>query len=456
MKNNDLKYLALIMIFAALLLIAPYFIRVFQGNPFNVNSESYYQLRLAGSVNSTYYDALQDRHIALNILDSTGLSGVALPKIIALILGLLCVVLGYAILKNHNMNEKNTWAILLLLVASPIFIYTFMDFNSYAVIILLNLLVIYFLTKQNYILSTIAFVITPFIDIYGAVISFLIILLYISATFKSLKNYRWFLIISLVAMIGSAIISISLGYNLFAITPFEKSNIITDVGASIGFSFSSFILSIIGILLLWENGWKNFLTYGAIIVLIILSIFNTFLRIYLNFILVIFAGFAFMYLYKRKWSIAIIKRITILLIICSILFTTLVFVTKNIQSVPNQDYYQAFSLINRQSYPNEKILSSPDNGYMIEYYTNRSAFMDARTSMFENPRLEIYDNISTSRNLERTESYLQAYSIRYILIDNDYRQYLEEKQGLLFLFETSNKFKNIYTSPDVEVWMYTG
>ena len=456
MKIVEIKYLLIALILALVLLTGPYLVRMLEGNPYTINSDTYYGLRLE-SMQATYHDPLQQRDLPLNILYFLHLPQAnmfLISKIIALILGLASVALGYVILKNFNMNEKNIAAILLLLVASPIFIYTFIDFNTYAIIILLNLLIIFFLMKNKLYASTLLFLILPFIDIYGAIISFLFIMLFIVSANKNLKSHRAFIIISILAIIISIIINSMLGYNILGITPFEKSNIITDIGADIGFSFSSIILSIIGLLLLWEKGWKNLVIYSVIILFIILSVFSTFLRIYLNFLLAIYAGFAFIYLTRRKWSINIIKKITILLIICSILFTTLVYTTKIIKEPPNPDYADALAFLNQQSFADEHVLSSADNGYLIEYFSQRAAFIDPKTYNFENARMQVFENISTSRNLDRTEAMLKEYSIKYIFIDQDYMQYLEEKQGLLFLINTSNKFKNIYKNPGMEIWMY--
>ena len=459
MKTENTKILVGVILLAMIIVTIPYLIRMWNGNPYIPNSEAYYNLRFLESHSESSYDGLTQRHIPLNIINEISVDAKYSlwgSKILLLLLGIASVVMSYLILKNHNMGEKNIWAVLLFLVASPIFTYTFMDYNVYSIMIFLNLSIAYLLMKEKIVLSTLIFIITPFIDIYGAIVSLIFMTVYIIANARSYKKYQIFFIIAALSIVSAVIVNALLGYSIFSINPFSKSNIITDIGADIGFSFSSFILSIIGLILLWEKGWKNVMIYGSIILFIILAIFNNFLRIYLNFLLAIYAGFAFIHLSRRKWSISIIKRITILLIICSILFTTLVYTTKLIKSEPNPDYVDALVFLKNQSFPREKILSSEQNGYLIQYYSSRSTFLDQKTADYEKYNLIIFQNLSTSRNLDRTEALLKDNNIRYIFIDQAFKEYLQEKDGLWFLIETSNKFKNIYKNTNVEVWMYTG
>jgi membrane-bound ClpP family serine protease len=258
----------------------------------------------------------------------------------------------------------------------------------------------------------------------------------------------------LTAILLSLILNTYYGYGIIHMFRFYAHNMLTDIGATVGISFSTLILAIIGLMLLWENGWRTLVTYLLMILLIVASLFNDTLRIYTNFIIMIYAGFAFIHLNKRKWSIGIIKKTTVLLIICSIFFSTLVYMTKLSSSEPTPEYVNALKFITGQSFPNEVILCSPENGYFIEYYTERMVLADDSTKFYDHKRYELIENITTSRNLERTESLLKEYNIKYIVISKEFEPYLKEKEGLLFLIENSKKFSNIYKNEKVNVWMY--
>ena len=305
------------------------------------------------------------------------------------------------------------------------------------------------------ILASSAFAIIPFIDLFSGIITLALLVIYIFISRKHDATSKIVCISLISTIILSAIINTYYGYNILHIFRFEMHNILTDIGANIGVSFAIIILTTIGLILLWENGLKTLLMYIFILAMIIASLFNDSIRIYMNFIIMIYAGFALIYLNKRKWSISIIKKTTILLIICSIFFSTLVYTTKLVRSEPTPEYIDELQFIKNQSLPNEVILSSPSDGYFIEYYTNRMVLVDDSTKYYDINRYEILGSIASSRNLDKTEKMLKEYNIKYVIIGKEFEPYLTEKEGLLFLIETSKKFTSIYKNEHVEIWMYT-
>lgn len=444
--NENTKTL-LILLFAGALILSPYAFRIFQGNPYMINSEAYYNIRVAGE------DTLQDRTMPFSILDIFNKNNIIFNKILPLFLGILCVGLAIMIMKKHNISEKNTTAITLILISSPIFLYTFLDLKYFSFAIILSLLTVYLISSKKYIFAIIPLVLIPFFDFYSSLISIVLVMLYILLTAKNYNNYKIIIIISVASFIAALLLNNYLGYSVTRI-PLEKTRMITDIGAEVGFSFSSLVLTIIGMILLWDKGLKSLLVYILIILMFILSAFNTTLKAYVNFILVVYAGFAFIYLKRRKWSIQIIKKVTLLLIICSIMFTTILYSTRLSKTEPTPAYVDALRFIKDKSLEDESVLSAIENGYIIEYYSERRSFVDEKTNIYEPNRIAVYNNLTTSRNLEKTESILKDYSIKYIFIDKIFMQKLEADEGLLFIIENSQKFKEIYKNEEVAVWMY--
>jgi hypothetical protein len=444
------------MLLSAILLVTPTIIRLINNNAFVINSESYNNIRVynQGNIN---YDALQGRSIQLNILNLIPLNSTGqmiMFRILPILLGIITVLLAYLVLKKQNVSEKTIIAILGLMIVSPIYSYIFTDYKIYSVIIVLNILGLYFLLDNKTLYSSILFSIIPFIDIFSGIITLVFMIIYMFSSQKHHASYRITSIAVLSGIILSIVINTYYGYNIWRIFQFTAQNIITDIGADIGLSFSILILAVIGLVILWENGWKNLLTYALLILITALAFFNTTIRVYINFILVVYAGFAFIYLNRRKWSITIIKKTTILLIICSILFSTLVYTTRMVRSEPLPTYVDALEFVKKQSLPTENIIGYPKYGYIIEYYADRRVLVDDTTYQHDKSRVEAFENITSSRNLERTESLLQKYNIKYLIIDKDFNSYLKEREGLLFLIENSRKFDRIYYNSDVEVWMY--
>ncbi len=455
---NEKKYLILLVLLAGIILLAPATIRLLDHNNHMINSEAYNNIKLYNQ-GDIKYDSLQGHNIPFNILNLIRLNDTArqiLFNIIPILLGLVSIVLIYLVLHKQNVSEKTIIAIILLIIVSPIFSYTFTNYKIYSFIIFLNILGIYFLMNDKFMFSSAAFVIIPFIDPFSGLATIALLLIYLLSHQKHHTSTKITIMALSAAVLLSLILNVFYGYKLLNLFIFNIHNILTDIGANIGISFSIIILTIIGLILLWEDGWKTLVTHTALLFLFALALFNDTIRIYMNFIMMMYVGFAFMYLNRRKWSIAIIKKTTILLIICSIFFSTLVYNTKLIQSEPSPAYVEALKFIKNQSLPTEVILGSPGNGYMIEYYTDRMVFLDNSRKIY-NPK--IYSDleiIATSRNLERTEKLLKEYNLKYILIDKEFKQYLSEKEGLLFIIETSNKFTSIYKNENIEVWMYTG
>ncbi|GIU68874.1 MAG: hypothetical protein KatS3mg002_0110 [Candidatus Woesearchaeota archaeon] len=443
--NNNTKVL-LIFILAGAILTSPYVLRIFNGNNYMINSESYYNIRTSN------IDELQNRNLPFSLLNFINKDNAVVYRIVPLIIGITSLGLSILIMKKHNISDKNITAISLIIISSPIFINTFLDLKYFSFSILLSLLTIYLINIKKRFISIIPLIIIPFVDFYSSIIFFILLFIYLLLTSRKERKNLIILSVAIFSIIIATLLNISTGYA--PKIPVEKTRLLTEIGGDAGFSFSIIILYIIGIILLWEKGFKNTLIYTSLILLIILSIFNNTIKAYINFIIAIYAGFAFTYLTKRKWSIQIIKKITLLLIICSIIFTTILYITKISKSEPTPEYVDALKFLEKQSIQKEVILSTPENGYMIEYYARRSVFIDEKTIIYEPERIKIYENITKIRNLETTEKILKEYSIKYIFIDKRFKQKLEEDEGLLFLIENSKKFKEIYTDKEIEVWMY--
>jgi len=455
---KDVKYIIMLVLLTGILLAAPSIIRVLEHNSYMPNSEAYYNIRIYNN-SSTGYDSLQGHSVPLNIINLIRLNyGVkdVLFRIIPIILGILTVIFSYLILHKQNISEKTIIAIILLMIISPIFNYVFTDYKPYSFAIFLGILGLYFILHDKTLISTAVISIIPFIDLLSGIVMLLLLLTYMFASQKHRETYKTTCIALLAAVILSVIINGYYGYGMAHIFKFDMHNILIDIGSNIGISFSMIILSIIGLILLWEDGWRNVATYAILIAFIVLSLFNDTILIYMNFIIMVYAGFALIYLNKRKWSISIIKKTTILLIVCSIFFSTLVYATRIVRSEPTQNYIDALKFVENQSLTTEVIMASPENGYFIEYYSNRMVLADDLTKYYEKKRYDDLDVIASSRNLDRTEGLLKEYNIKYIIIDKEFSLYLKEKEGLLFLIDTSRKFTSIYKNDDVEVWMYIG
>ncbi|MEM4638060.1 MAG: hypothetical protein QXK76_03520 [Candidatus Woesearchaeota archaeon] len=445
MKDNTRIFLTILL--TGIIILSPYALRIFKNNPYDINSESYYNIRISE------YDSLQERTITFSLLNILQKDNLIITKILPLFLAILCVGLIILIMKKHNIVDKNIMPTILILIASPAFIYTFVDLKYFSYTLALSLLFVYFLVNKKNFLSAIPLIAMPFFDYYSSIIAIIFINLYLIITKN--KNRKTFLIIGLMSLTVASITNFYI-LKIQPILPINNLLIITDITGEVGFSFSMIILSIIGIILLWEKGLKNFIINILIILLLILSTFSIELKAYMVLILSLYAGFAFSYLKKRKWSIQIIKKVTMLLIVCSIVFTTVLYISKLSNSNPTNNDIDALKFLKDYSFNNEKILSSHENGFLIQYYANRPTLTDQKTKNYEPEKMKIYEEIIKSRNLEKTETLLKNNNIKYFYIDKKFKKTLEEKEGLLFLLEQSKKFQQIYKNQEIEIWMHIG
>ncbi|MFA5797140.1 MAG: hypothetical protein WC916_03845 [Candidatus Woesearchaeota archaeon] len=458
MNRKDYLIIGAIILGAVLLLLIPLAMRALQGNYTIAGGESYHQLWLFEGRQGAnqFIDPMTGTSMPINIIHFVSSSSPLLFIGVMTFLGALTLILFTLLLREHAISTKNSIIILLLLATSPIFIYLFSGITIYAFSIVLTLLAFLLLSRKLTFFGIIPLIILPFVDFYWALFTLLILIVYMVGTGSTPKSFTYALLFLVSAIIASFIGNATIGHDLFTDLVFSGSSIITDIGADPGFSFSMIILSIVGLVLLWERGLRNVFVYAIIGLFIFGAFFNNLIRIYLGFILVIYAGFAFSYLKKRKWSIQLIKKTTLLLILCAILFSTLFYVTKIIRSEPTSEFIDATQFIATQSQPGEVVFTTPENAYLVTYYTKLETFINPVRAEREPLRLVLFENITVSRTLEYTQSVFTQNHVRYIFIDQSFEDYLNGKNGLIFLMQTSQSFVKVYENEGFTVWMYTG
>lgn len=235
-------------------------------------------------------------------------------------------------------------------------------------------------------------------------------------------------------------------------------DILSDFGSFYGFSAFFLILALIGSYVLWAKKKEYLVLYIATIILFFSSLYFVFINIFLNFFFAFFAAIGLTSLMKRKWEYKIIKNATLLLILCGLLFSTSSFINRVIDSEPNNA--QVRSLEYLSLFPDQGIIFSHyNNGFLIEYFTNKQVIMDENLDYSQGLNERYNDTITIfySRDLEHTKTLLDKYNVDYIWIDEKMKSGLvwnKKDQGLLFLFRNEETFNNIYSYQEVEVWKY--
>ena len=223
-----------------------------------------------------------------------------------------------------------------------------------------------------------------------------------------------------------------------------------------GFGIFNVLLALVGLYVVW-NTKKQITGYIMLSFLVLLSFYTPQINIYLGFIVAIFAGYGFISIIKMKWKIDLIKKLTIILIICGLLFSTLSYINRTANELPNNEIIQSLKWLKENSAKEDIVLSHYSKGLWIEAISQRPVVLDSQTNYIEDLDIRFNDSntVFYSRNLKNTKTLLDKYNVKYIWIDQLMKQgqvWVKEKQGLLFLFENKETFKKVYSNNNTEIW----
>jgi len=474
---NEKRIFFLCLVLCIIILLLPHTIRYFENNDTIIGKMSYYHLRLSR-------DILQNKKIPINdrlsfngrtyIFDPYHLVLASFGYIIGIkssslflpfLLGIFSFILSYLLLGKLHVSIKKRLFILLILLLSPIFIYTYTVLNSYSFAIFLLLLGFYLFIQKNKGLSLISLLIFFFASLFGLENIFIAIIFMLTYSLFHKEKLRTFYIISIILVLFSSYYFGMFYYKNGFDIPHRNdiSHIIrqflSDLGSFTGFSIFTILLALIGLVILWKNKIKLIFVYMLLLILFILSFYSVYYNLYLNFVISIFAGIGFVALVNMKWSLKSIKNLTILVLLCGLFFTATSYILRLSIADPNPATSEALIWLKEHSSENEIVFSHYSRGFWIEYFAERPVFTDELFSYATDldKRLNISDSIFYSRNLRDTDRLLKTFNISYIFIDEEMRDGLvwkKEKQGLLFLLRNNETFKNVYTNSGIEIWQY--
>ncbi|MBL7050834.1 hypothetical protein ISS04_01580 [Candidatus Woesearchaeota archaeon] len=474
LKNlNEKNSIIMLAILTVIILLIPLSIRLLIYDNSLIGSESYYHARIAQTIaddgilttdqlsygGATYL--LNPYHLVISNLSKV-IPLNSLLKITPFIFGILSFILFYLILKKLKVDLKTRFLTNLIFLSSPIFIYLFTSPNQHSIPFVLTLLTFYFfISKQKYFLiPLISVIIIPLFGLFHAITLILLLASYITITRKRLKR---FMILFFAVLITSFLkfIPLYLQYTLPTTPSFLTFNLfnmfISDFGASMAFGIFTLFLSFIGFASIKKNH-QDIIFYLLAILMIIISYHIPYLRIYLNLITSFLTASAIFLLLKRKWELKLIKTLTILVMMCGLIFSTTSYINRISHSDPDNEITLSLEWLNNQ--PKGVVFSHYSKGLWIESIANKPTVMD---ELFDYaPNVEQRYNhshiIFNSRNIKTTTELLDKYNVRYIWLDKKMKTgqvWEKENQGLLFLLKNSERFKRAYHLGEVEIWTYT-
>ncbi len=450
----------LFLITVAILLLPPA-LRFFSNNAVIAGGEAYFHIGAAEDIlKGDFTDALNEERLSLNpyhyLLAAVGhFLGVKMASLLVPItLGILSSMVFFLILKKLQFSLMSNFIICLLFILSPLFIFSFTISTFLPLSLFLILCGFYmFMSHTNpksvkFCASVLCFVAASLISLFNILFISSLVLGY---SYIKKKVQRDTLYVLLAMIIAYLIYPTGIFYQLEAI-PSGLPEFVTDLGGILGFGIFNIILAVIGIFSSWKLKKKYYAIYILAFALLVFSYFiSYYINAYANFLFAVFAGIGFIYVRNIKWRLPVLRSLTMLIIICGLLFSTISFMNRISAFEPSNGQIESLRWISTRVEGN--VLSHQKYGFLIENIAGKKPMLNG---MEENAEAaNDAENIFQGYDLEKTLGLIKKHDIRYIWVTKEMKEGLvwkKEKQGLLFLFRNTETFKKIYSSQDAEIW----
>lgn len=461
---DEAKIFPFLVIVAIILIANPIIINLGKGPNSLMSEESYYHLRMIDQYrDSSIYtqDILQEKEISFDIfyflVAKSNMPNSFIINILPVLLGFIAFILFYFILKKGEFENNTLLFALIILISSPIYIYSFSTINPDSFYIVIMLAAILSYLRKSYL--------TPIFSGLLAILNIpyfiALIVIYSVYTLSNEEKKSYFLSITITISIFAAAIY----YGLFGLPNIFSqsfvdtglSSLFSTLGGVKGYSSISLVLTTIGMFVFWKRSFSRLILYFAFLILLIVSVYYIPIRLVAIFICALFAGKALSNLVIRYWNVSLLKDITILLIVCSIIFSTVVFMKTEINYISSEqiDGLKFLSSVDK----NKVIFSVEEKGYAIQKISNRKTYLDSKSHYFKDyeTRLNKSDILFYSRNLQEIEEVLNSENIDHIYIDDDLfngRVWNGPDEGALFIYENSKKFVKVFDNNEVQIYRY--
>ncbi|MFC1648055.1 hypothetical protein ACFL1B_01215 [Nanoarchaeota archaeon] len=453
----------ILILLAICLALFPLMVRTMNGDPLVPGSESYYNLRIAHQIKEDFtmdYDQLQQRpynmnlyHYILAVLLFISPSD-SLLLILSVMLSFSTAFLLFGSLARLKTDRVLSFIITAVYLLSPLYIYVTTTITAYSVIIFLLVLSFYLFAKKLSVWSIMPAALTILIEPSAFLVFLAVLLTYCYYTQKGYREVG----LGFLAGIVIGLIGMTFNYQaVFSLTGgLNPSYYTTDFGATIGYSFFTLLLAATAIIIHWKTGMKAKMVHIFMVMLVIFSTLSQNSRLVMNCVLCVYSGMAIYFFMKRAWVVPVLRDLTLLVIMSSLLFSSISFTSRTSDMEPIADTLKALyeiSLIDSEG----AVLSTPENGYIIEYFAGKPAYLDELSQIYSDytrKRTE-YQEIISSRSPELTKKLLKGEEIDFIYFDpKTITVFEQQNSGLLLVLEHSENFINLASFRGRQSWLY--
>lgn len=225
--------------------------------------------------------------------------------------------------------------------------------------------------------------------------------------------------------------------------------IFTDMGAPVGIGIFTAVLLVLGLLELWTKKYQHVYHYLCFVFGLVCWFFlGNSVAFYLNFYFAYLSALGFLAVFDHRWESKIVKKLTLLVLACGLLFSFLSYTNRMSQELPSLSFAEGAEWLRDNTPPGSIILTSPSRGFWLEYFGQRPAFATPL-----HPREGEVNSIFYAVTIDHAVELLKTNNIKYIWIDHDMKKQIWSKEeGLLFFFKNKERFKRIYSEKGVEIW----
>lgn len=450
-KKNVHYYVLFIVVALALLLAIP-LLRLAQENPYVPGEETYEHLSTIQQSSDlstfTFFDYLISKL-------ATIFSYKTITFFLGLFLGLASLTIFLIYVRRYTKHSFEDFIAGAFLLLAPGFLIAHIGIKVYALLLLLSLLTLYFYTRKNNLFYFFLGLIT-LLDFTVGILGFALLLI------KEIlgKQYK-----KMILSTGTLLITLAIGVLLpFRFVNFSWSNFNLNFnelffffGGTYGYSLFLFIVALVGIYLYAQV--KISTPVKVIFTLsLVLSLFYEPLRIILLIPLALYGAQSFRYLLNDRWQVHYLHNLTIILLICILLFATTAVVTENVAAAPTTQQVKGFSFLNdlknsNKFLENSTVLTEQAFSSHISYFAQLQAYNTP--TKIQNQQTA--QNIFTSRDSRYIEETMQEESIAFIVVDQsmlDGGVWQRPDEGLLFVMNYNEAFKKIYRQDSITIYYY--
>jgi hypothetical protein len=463
-------------VFGLFLLVLPLLVRFSENAPLMPGSEGYGHARIAAIIAQkgipAYDPAMPERAYVPNVFDLTlagfakALGIEAASAALPLLLGILSLLCIWQAVRKWKIPQGTAAGIMIVFMLSPLFVDVFTQAvpRSLELFLLsLFLLVISPAEKERSTKATILFTIAAFIvagllatfGIFTAIAAFALPMLLRKINKRVQPQMMFASLAALISLVVFALPKFLQSEPAVFAKPTPVVQAVSDFGGAGGLSLFAWLLAFIGLALLWQFKKKYYSAMIGVGITLVAALITPSALVPAQILIAFLAGYALAFFAQMKWAFDDIRVLTVLVLVCGLLFSTLnhdIALARGNPSIALRSGAISLAL------PKDSVvLAYPDDAFWLEYWSGHQALLDSWASQTPraNARWALAQEIWHSQDISRLRPLLYKNNIGAIVVTKEMRSGLVwdlPEEGLLFLLRNSETFKNVHHSSSVDIW----